>query len=180
MKEEFLAHFDTALPLWVIAMRLGAAFFLGVALGLEREWRSRPAGLRTHILVCVAAATFALVATEIIEQPIFESEHLRIDPIRLIEAITGGVAFLAAGFIVFFKGEVHGITTGAGMWLAASVGLAAGLGVFSIAILATILGILTLTMVRQAELWLEFKEKKRSQDAPSSPAKARARDADDN
>jgi putative Mg2+ transporter-C (MgtC) family protein len=138
-----------------------AALLLGAVLGLEREWRERPAGLRTHILVSVASATFALIAIELVNQPEFSSDALRTDPLRLVEAITGGVAFLAAGFIVFFKGEVHGVTTGAGMWLAAAIGLAAGLGLFSIAALATFLGILTLTLIRRFEFWFDLKEKSR-------------------
>lgn len=162
MQEVLADHFDTSLPMVEIVLRLAAAIVLGAALGIEREWRERPAGLRTHILVCVASATFALVAIEIINQPIFEAESLRIDPLRLVEAITGGVAFLAAGFIVFFKGEVHGVTTGAGMWLASAIGLAAGLGLFSIAILAALLGVVTLTLIRRAEFRFDLKEKRRT------------------
>ena len=100
-----------------------------------------------------------MIAIELVNQPEFSSDALRTDPLRLVEAITGGVAFLAAGFIVFFKGEVHGVTTGAGMWLAAAIGLAAGLGLFSIAALATFLGILTLTLIRRFEFWFDLKEK---------------------
>jgi len=161
MQDILTAQFATVLPLTVIALRLVAALLLGAVLGVEREWRARPAGLRTHILVSVASATFALIAIEIVNQPEFSSDALRTDPLRLVEAITGGVAFLAAGFIVFFKGEVHGVTTGAGMWLAAAIGLAAGLGLFSIAALATLLGILTLTLIRRFEFWLDLKEKSR-------------------
>lgn len=167
MPDLLASQLDTSTPFAVIALRLAAALLLGSVLGVEREWRERPAGLRTHILVCVASATFALVAIEIVHQPEFSSDALRTDPLRLVEAITGGVAFLAAGFIVFFKGEVHGVTTGAGMWLAAAIGLAAGLGLFSIAALATLLGILTLTLIRRFEYWFDLKEKGR----PRSPAK---------
>lgn len=152
-------HFATALPLAEIGLRLVAAAVLGALLGVEREWRERPAGLRTHILVCVASASFALIAIEMINEPKFSGDSLRIDPLRLIEAITGGVAFLAAGFIVFFKGEVHGVTTGAGMWLAAAVGLAAGLGMFTIAALATLIGFCVLAMVRRVEVRFDWKEK---------------------
>ena len=161
MQETLTAHFATVLPFSVIALRLVVALLLGAVLGLEREWRERPAGLRTHILVSIASATFALIAIELVNQPEFSSDALRTDPLRLVEAITGGVAFLAAGFIVFFKGEVHGVTTGAGMWLAAAIGLAAGLGLFSVAALATFLGILTLTLIRRFEFWFDLKEKAR-------------------
>ena len=169
MQDLFASQFATALPLPVIVLRLVAALLFGAVLGIEREWRARPAGLRTHILVSVASATFALVAIEIVHQPMFATDALRTDPLRLVEAITGGVAFLAAGFIVFFKGEVHGVTTGAGMWLAAAIGLAAGLGLFAIAGLASLLGILTLTLIRRFEFWLDWKENNRQ--SPSSPMK---------
>ncbi|HET9536854.1 MAG TPA: MgtC/SapB family protein, partial [Mesorhizobium sp.] len=77
-------------------------------------------------------------------------ESIRVDPIRLVEAVTAGVAFLAAGLIIFSKGEVHGLTTGAGMWLAAAVGLACGLGFWQIAVLATALALIILGVLREA------------------------------
>ncbi|TCD15922.1 MgtC/SapB family protein [Oricola cellulosilytica] len=158
MLETVDAHFATALPFWVIAARLVAAIALGGALGFEREWRKRPAGLRTHILVSVAAATFAIVSIEILRQPMFDSDYVRADPIRLVEAITSGVAFLAAGFIIFVRGEVHGVTTGAGMWLAAAIGLAAGLGLFSVAALACFLGVFVLIAIRRFEVKMNLKD----------------------
>jgi putative Mg2+ transporter-C (MgtC) family protein len=161
MQELFASQFATALPVPVIALRLVAAIILGAVLGIEREWRERPAGLRTHILVCIASASFALIAIEIVHQPMFDNDTLRTDPLRLVEAITGGVAFLAAGFIVFFKGEVHGVTTGAGMWLASAIGLAAGLGLFSIALIASLLGVAVLALVRRLEVRLELKDRAR-------------------
>lgn len=160
MQDFIASHFATALPPGEIVLRLAAAILLGGLLGIEREWRERPAGLRTHILVCTASATFALIAVEIVNGPIFSGDALRIDPLRLVEAITGGVAFLAAGFIVFFKGEVHGVTTGAGMWLAAAVGLATGLGLFAIAGLSAIPGILVLSLIRRLEVRLDLKDRR--------------------
>jgi putative Mg2+ transporter-C (MgtC) family protein len=125
----------TWLPFSVIFARLLLAAVLGAAIGFEREWRARPAGLRTHILVCAAAATFAVLTVEIVHAPVFAGDTLRVDPIRVVEAVTAGVAFLAAGTIVLARGEVKGLTTGAGMWLAGAVGLAAGLGLWQIALL---------------------------------------------
>jgi putative Mg2+ transporter-C (MgtC) family protein len=127
----------TWLPFSVIAARLLFAALLGAAIGFEREWRQRPAGLRTHILICVAAATFAVLTIEIVHAPMFGSDSTRVDPIRVVEAVTAGVAFLAAGTILFARGEVQGLTTGAGMWLAGAVGVACGLGLWQIAALGT-------------------------------------------
>jgi putative Mg2+ transporter-C (MgtC) family protein len=78
----------THVPFPVIAARLALATVLGAAVGLEREWRQRPAGLRTHILVCLAAALVAILTIEIAHLSYFESDRVRIDPLRSIEAVT--------------------------------------------------------------------------------------------
>ncbi|HMB10753.1 MgtC/SapB family protein, partial [Saliniramus sp.] len=119
-----------------IAVRLLAAAALGLLIGLDREYRSRPAGLRTHMLISLAAATFAVLTFEIIQQTRGETGGVTTDPVRIIEAVTAGVAFLAAGTIIRARGGVKGLTTGAGMWLAGAVGLACGLGAYAVAILA--------------------------------------------
>lgn len=146
--------FHTWLPLHAIGLRMILAVGLGALVGLEREWRKHSAGLRTHILVCLAAATTALLTIEITHSPVFGSESIRIDPIRLVEAVTAGVAFLAAGMIVFMRGEIHGLTTGAGMWLAATVGLATGLGFWPIALIAAFLALIVLWLLRIPETHL--------------------------
>ncbi|WP_309082671.1 MgtC/SapB family protein [Chelativorans sp.] len=148
----------TTLPWQVIAARLLAAILLGGILGFERELAERPAGLRTHMMVCLASATFALVSIEIVTMGVFVDDHVQSDPIRLVEAITSGVAFLAAGFIILRRGEVHGLTTGAGMWLAAATGLAAGLGLWLIALLSCVLGTIVLALLRQLEVRLSMKK----------------------
>jgi putative Mg2+ transporter-C (MgtC) family protein len=151
--EQLLSGFETKtyLPFSVIATRLLLGAFLGAVIGMEREWRNRPAGLRTHMMVCLAAALIALLTIEITHVPFFQDEAIRVDPIRLIEAVTAGVAFLAAGMIFFAKGEVHGLTTGAGMWLAGAVGLACGLGFWQIALFTTVLAVIVLTALGKME-----------------------------
>jgi len=151
--EQLFMEFDrtTWLPFEVIAVRLLLATLLGAAVGFEREWRRHPAGLRTHILVCLASATVAVVTVEITHSPLFTGDGIRSDPVRLVEAVTGGVAFLAAGLIVFTRGEIHGLTTGAGMWLAGAIGLTAGLGLWTVAVLATVLGLIVLSLLRLLE-----------------------------
>ncbi|MGC4024327.1 MAG: MgtC/SapB family protein [Mesorhizobium sp.] len=135
----------------VIAARLLLAAIFGAVIGYEREVNNRPAGLRTHILVCVAAATFGILTVEIAHAPMFEGELFRFDPIRAVEAVTAGIAFLAAGTILFAKGEVHGLTTGAGMWLAGAIGLSAGLGFWQIAGLGTLLTLIVLMVLGALE-----------------------------
>jgi putative Mg2+ transporter-C (MgtC) family protein len=148
--QEFLDKFghDTWLPFSVVVGRLMLACLLGAMVGLEREWRQHAAGLRTHILICLATATIAILTIEITHLSVFDGHEIKIDPIRLVEATTAGVAFLAAGLIFFAKGEVHGLTTGAGMWLAGAIGLAVGLGFWQIAGLTTILALLVLGLLQ--------------------------------
>jgi len=75
-----------------------------------------------------------------------------------VEAITAGVAFLAAGFIIFKRGQVRGLTTGAGMWLAAAIGLSVGLGLWTIAALSCLLGTIVLALLRRLEVKLAIKK----------------------
>lgn len=141
----------TWLPFSVIAARLAMAAVLGAIIGFEREWRNHPAGLRTHMLVALAAAAFTIIGIEIVHSSQFEADGSRLDPLRLIEAVTAGVAFLAAGTIIFARGRVKGLTTGAGLWLAGAIGLAAGLGFWQIAGLATLLAVAVLALLQPLE-----------------------------
>jgi putative Mg2+ transporter-C (MgtC) family protein len=127
----------TEVPYPVILARMVGAILLGAVIGAEREYQDHPAGLRTHILVSLSACVFAILSIESVHMAGFSDEQVRIDPLRVIEAVTSGVAFLAAGMIVFSRGEVRGLTTGAGMWLAGAVGLSAGLGYWFVAAVAT-------------------------------------------
>jgi putative Mg2+ transporter-C (MgtC) family protein len=162
-------------PTWlsfpVIVARLLFAALLGGAIGFEREWRARPAGIRTHILVCVAAATFAILTIEIVHAPVFGRESMNVDPIRVVEAVTAGVAFLAAGSIMFSRGEVQGLTTGAGMWLAGAVGLACGLGLWQIATLGAGLVLIVLGLLHTFEEKLGIAKDKKDIAAKKSEAR---------
>lgn len=145
----------TYTPFTVVAARLLLASIFGAAIGFEREWRERPAGLRTHILVCVAAATFAILTIEIVHAPMFADNSVNLDPIRVVEAVTAGVAFLAAGVVIFTRGEVHGLTTGAGMWMAGAIGLACGLGLWQIAGFSVLIALIVLGLLQGLENRLE-------------------------
>ncbi len=151
------ADFGTAthMPLATIGMRLLVATVLGAVIGIDREWRSRPAGLRTHMLTALAAALFTVLTYEIVHSGMLTSENARADPIRVIEAVTAGVAFLAAGTIIHGSGSVRGLTTGAGMWLAGSLGVAAGLGHFTVAALAAVMGFVIISLLGMAETAIE-------------------------
>jgi putative Mg2+ transporter-C (MgtC) family protein len=152
----------TFTPFPVVVARLLLAAIFGAAIGFEREWRNRPAGLRTHILVCVAAATFAILTIEIVHAPMFTSDArgdaVKVDPIRIVEAVTAGVAFLAAGVVIFTRGQVHGLTTGAGMWLAGAIGVACGLGLWQIALFSTLLALVVLALLYAFESKLDMNQ----------------------
>lgn len=148
----------TFLPAPVIWARLCGAVLFAAIIGFERELKERPAGLRTHAMVALAACAFGILATEVTRSPVFQNTEVRMDPLRVIEAVTSGVAFLAAGFIIFQKGEVHGLTTGAGIWLAAAIGLSVGFGYWVLALPATLLGAIILTALRWFEQAAKLKE----------------------
>lgn len=175
--EQLFAEFGhpTYTSFSVIVARLLLAAVFGAAIGFEREWRNRPAGLRTHVLVCVAAATFGILTIEIVHAPMFTvdvaKDAVKVDPIRAVEAVTAGIAFLAAGTILFSKGEVRGLTTGAGMWLAGAIGLASGLGLWQIAAFATLLSLIVLGLMHAFEVQTGISKDKRESDKPPEPAR---------
>jgi putative Mg2+ transporter-C (MgtC) family protein len=134
-----------------IALRLVLAAAFGAVIGYERERLDRPAGLRTHMLTALAAAVFTIITFEIYAVTLREPNSSS-DPIRIIEAVTAGVAFLAAGAIFRSQGGVQGLTTGAGMWLAGAIGVATGAGYFVLATMATVLAAFILAVLRRLEV----------------------------
>jgi putative Mg2+ transporter-C (MgtC) family protein len=149
LAEELLAA--PILPWQVLLLRLGGATLLCGLVGLEREVQGRPAGLRTHILVGLASTVYTLIMVELVSRADSYPDIARVDPIRIVEAVTGGVAFLAAGLIVFTGDKVRGLTTGAGLWLSAAIGLSVGLGLWPLAGLTTILSLMVIHMLGRLE-----------------------------
>lgn len=147
----FFELIETHTPPLEIFIRLVMAMAFGAAIGIERELKERPAGLRTHMLTALAAAVFTVLTIELFHE-VRQLEHpVSADPIRIIEAVTAGVAFLAAGAIIQGRGRVRGLTTGAGMWMAGSIGLACGGGYYTVATLAVILAVAILSLLRLFE-----------------------------
>lgn len=150
-----------------ILLRLTLAAVFGAMIGLDREIRGRPAGLRTHMLTALAASMFTVLTLELFAEVSQDSaSRVSADPIRVIEAVTAGVAFLAAGAIIQSRGDVHGLTTGAGMWLAGAIGVACGVGFYSVAIIGLILALLILVVLKAIEDWAERVAKSEDGDSP--------------
>lgn len=147
---EFGGTFN-AVPFSVSSVRLMAAVLLGAVIGFERERQEKPAGLRTHILVSLAACLFVVVGIELAELEFGDQSTQRADPLRLIEAVTAGVAFLAAGLIFTTKGEVKNVTTGASLWLCGAIGLSCGAGQIPLAALTTVIVVIVLVAIRHLE-----------------------------
>ena len=121
---------------WELLSRLGLALVLSTVIGLEREWRQKSAGLRTYTLVGLGSALFLLVS----EYGFFdelERGRVVLDPSRVAAQIVSGIGFIGGGLIFVRRDSVRGLTTAAGVWLTAAVGMAAGGGLAVLAIAST-------------------------------------------
>lgn len=128
-----------------ILLRLCMALLMGAAIGYERERRGKAAGLRTHMLVSLGAAMAVLV-------PLQAGMEIR-DVSRVVQGIVAGIGFLGAGAIIKLNDdkEIHGLTTAASIWLAASIGVAAGMGKETTALACTLLALVVLAALRPLE-----------------------------
>jgi putative Mg2+ transporter-C (MgtC) family protein len=130
--------FFIELPAWDVTLRLFAAALLGMAVGFEREYRRKPAGLRTHMLVATGSAAFMIISMELATGPL-SRDGVAADPTRIIQGIIGGIGFLGAGAIIKGGREVTGLTTGASVWVAGAIGVACGIGFHDIAVLLAVI-----------------------------------------
>lgn len=138
-----------------VGSRLLVATIAGGIIGLERSYHGRPAGFRTHTLVCVASSLLMLVA--IYQSQWFAGaspETVRVDPTRMAQGIMTGIGFLGAGVIMREGLSVRGLTTAASIWITAAIGILAGVGFYSAVLIATVITIGTLTVFRKIENWM--------------------------
>ena len=129
-----------------LILRLFVAALMGGAIGLEREYRAKEAGLRTHFLVALGSALFMVISQFGFEQ-ILEMHPLlnvRLDPSRIASQVVSGIGFIGAGIIIFQKHVVKGLTTAAGMWVTAAIGMTCGAGMYSLAIASTVMVLICL------------------------------------
>ena len=119
-------------------LRLFVASLLGGLIGLEREYREKAAGLRTHFLVALGSALFMIVSAYGFDGALTNSQ-MRLDVSRIASQVVTGIGFIGAGTIIFQKNAIHGLTTAAGVWVTAAIGLACGSGMYLLALVASLL-----------------------------------------
>jgi putative Mg2+ transporter-C (MgtC) family protein len=130
-------------------LRLTLAAVLGGAIGFERELRDREAGLRTHLLVCLGSALFTIVSAYGFREFLTSGDQvIRADPTRIAAQIVTGIGFLGAGAIIRQGLSVRGLTTAATLWVSAAIGIAAGAGYYSGAVLGTVVTLIALWPLR--------------------------------
>ncbi|GAA3014889.1 MgtC/SapB family protein [Tetragenococcus solitarius] len=144
------------LSIYEICVRMLLAVIFSGFIGFDREFKNRPAGIRTHILVCIGAAIIAMIQKEITHTALEIARNnpdfagvIRADEARLIAQVVSGIGFLGAGTIVVTKQVVRGLTTAASLWTVAGLGLAIGMGNYRIAIVGFIGIMLVLTVLKR-------------------------------
>ena len=126
---------------------------LGTLVGWERELGRKPAGMRTHALVCAGSTMFVLVTHHAVRDLAGANVHLQLDPTRMIHGVITGVGFLGAGSILRTEGYVHGLTTAASVWMVAAIGVSVGVHAYPLAATGTALALIVLEGFR----WVEKK-----------------------
>src|SRR5918992_1297777 len=152
LRKKLLQQYVSSIPTlnWDEALlRLALAAVLGGLIGIEREIRLREAGLRTHLLVAVGSALFTIVGAYGFDEFLQSGEAVvRADPTRIAAQIVTGIGFLGAGAIIRQGFSVRGPTTAATLWVVAAVGLAAGAGYYSAAVITTAVVLIALYPLR--------------------------------
>lgn len=126
-------------------LRILVAGLLGGAIGLEREYRAKEAGFRTHFLVGLGSGLFMILSAHGFSDVVI-NEATRHDVSRIAAQVVSGIGFIGAGCIIFQKHAVRGLTTAAGLWVAAAIGMAAGAGMYAVATAATLMVIVCLEL----------------------------------
>ncbi len=141
-----------------VLLRLVAACLFGGCVGWDREAEQKEAGLRTHMLVALGAATFGVLAVLITDG--------EADPMQVVQGVAAGIGFLGAGQILQMRGAAVGLTTAAGIWVVGGVGLACGMGATGLAALVTVLALAILRGLQRVSAWLNPATKSPAQRPP--------------
>ena len=139
---------------WDMCIRLVVAVTVGCIIGIERERKNRPAGMRTHVLVCVGAATIAILESMLIHDTISlntlnERTGIAVSVGRISAQVVSGIGFLGAGTIFVSQKKIAGLTTAASLWNVACLGLAAGMGYYKLALAGCGVVIVTLMFMQR-------------------------------
>jgi putative Mg2+ transporter-C (MgtC) family protein len=159
-----------------LLIRLVVGTVLGGIIGYERDVHGRPAGLRTHLLVGLASTTFMIVSTHFVYfQHYTKDDLVTVDTSRIAASVVTGIGFLGGGAILRTGLNVQGLTTAAGLWLVAAIGLSAGAGMYLVSAASTLFGLLALWLLRRFEHKNERLVRRKislvlSQSGPSVPA----------
>ena len=136
---------DLSLPTQAeLSLRLVVGLLLGAAIGLEREFHRQPAGFRTHSLVALGSALFTVVSA-------FGFSGVGADPTRIAAQVVSGIGFIGGGTILQYRGNIRGLTTAASLWSVAAVGMAAGAGLYVMAVVGTVLILVVLSILDRVE-----------------------------
>lgn len=127
-------------------LRLGLATLLGLLLGIDRELKHKPLGLRAFTLISLGAAGFTLIATQVIADAT-ATDVVGVDPTRVIQGVVSGIGFIGAGAIIQSQQGIKGTATGAGIWVAGAIGIACGFGLLKLAACITGFAFVTLTVL---------------------------------
>jgi putative Mg2+ transporter-C (MgtC) family protein len=149
--EELLSGLPDSRQMASVVTRMVIAMTLGAVIGAQRESSGKPAGLRTHILVAMGGALFVLAPVQ---------SGMDLDGIsRVIQGIVTGIGFIGGGAILKLQEQraIEGLTTAAGIWITAAVGIAAGLGRWGVALASTLLAWVTLSLIGKIEAWMNQK-----------------------
>jgi putative Mg2+ transporter-C (MgtC) family protein len=137
---------------WEMILRITLAAVLGGVIGFERDIHRRQAGLRTHLIVAMASGTFMVVSAHFMYFQRYVAGNLvTVDSSRIAASVVAGVGFLGGGSILRTGATVQGLTTAAGLWLVAAIGLCAGSGMYPESVAVTMLGLIALTVLRVFE-----------------------------
>jgi putative Mg2+ transporter-C (MgtC) family protein len=130
-----------------IALRLGAAIAFACLIGLDREIKHKPLGLRTNMLMALGSASFSVIVIELQHLPDMGPNASPIDASRVLQGIIDGIGFLGAGAIIQERSHIRGATTGAGIWAIGAIGIACGFGFYLHAALVTLLALFVMTVL---------------------------------
>lgn len=125
-------------------LKLFVAAMLGGVIGLEREYRAKEAGFRTHFLVALGSGLFMILSQFGFDDVLGHYEQVSLDPSRIASQVVTGIGFIGAGTIIFQKHVVRGLTTAAGLWVTSAIGMTAGAGMYVLSIATTVLVLLCL------------------------------------